>query len=208
MKRLNKRRYRRAFQNHNNIRCGKSRCISTGSTYNSRKGFKMESFLKFCRKVKDGTAMVASILMGATAIALLLQVTSRTLFNYSFSWEEEFARYAVIWVSLLMASVLVHDRQLINVDFLDKYWPQKAKKYRDLIIRFLFCGLFIFMTIEGFNQAYYAINMTTTAMDISWFWPYLAIPVGSLLMLVQMAFIAISDLKMASNRNAIDSNSS
>jgi TRAP-type transport system small permease protein len=168
----------------------------------------MESFLKFCRKVKDGTAMVASILMGATAIALLLQVTSRTLFNYSFSWEEEFARYAVIWVSLLMASVLVHDRQLINVDFLDKYWPQKAKKYRDLIIRFLFCGLFIFMTIEGFNQAYYAINMTTTAMDISWFWPYLAIPVGSLLMLVQMAFIAISDLKMASNRNAIDSNSS
>jgi TRAP-type C4-dicarboxylate transport system permease small subunit len=160
----------------------------------------MKSFLKFCIKVKVVTAGAASVLMAAASFVLILQVVCRTLFNFSFSWEEEFARYAVIWLSLLMASVLVHDKDLIAVDFLDHFWPEKAKKYRDLIIRGLFCVLFLFMAVEGFAQAYYAINQTTIAMEISWFWPYLAIPVGSVLMLLQMAFTAILDFGFSGDR--------
>jgi TRAP-type transport system small permease protein len=166
----------------------------------------MASFLSFCVKVKKITAGTASILMGAVAFVLLLQVVCRTLFNYSFSWEEEFARYAVIWLALLMASVLVHDKDLIAVDFLDPFWPEKSKRYRDLIIRLLFCVLFIIMTIEGFSQAYNAINQTTIALEISWFWPYLAIPVGSVLMLLQMAFTAITDLSLAVKSKIIETN--
>ena len=159
-------------------------------------------------KVKAATAAAASILMGAVALVLLLQVTSRSLFNYSFAWEEEFARYAVIWISLLMASVLVHDKELIVVDFLDHFWPERIKKYRNFVIRILFCILFIFMAIEGFNQSYYAINQTTIAMEISWFWPYLAIPVGSVLMLLQMAFTAVIDFKLGHKAHVVGPGSS
>jgi TRAP-type C4-dicarboxylate transport system permease small subunit len=168
----------------------------------------MECFLKFCIKVKIITAAAASILMGTVAFVLILQVTSRTIFNYSFAWEEEFARYAIIWISLLMASVLVHDKEVIAVDFLDKFWPDKVKKYRNFVIKILFCFLFIFMAIEGFNQAYYGINQTTIALEISWFWPYLAIPVGSVLMLLQMAFTALADLKLSAKRDVVDNSNS
>jgi TRAP-type C4-dicarboxylate transport system permease small subunit len=153
----------------------------------------MDKFIKFCQRAKDITAASASILLGIVAFILIIQVLCRTLLNFSFSWAEEFARYANIWASLLMASVLVHDRELIAVDFLDRFWPERLKKYRDLMIRMLFAVLFIFMTVEGFSQALFGWNQTTIALEISWFWVYLSIPIGSALMLLQMLFTAVVD---------------
>ncbi|MBI5578008.1 MAG: TRAP transporter small permease [Deltaproteobacteria bacterium] len=161
----------------------------------------METIIKFCIKAKLVTAATASFLLGCVALILLLQVLCRTFISFSFSWAEELARYANIWASLLMASVLVHDREMIAVDFLDKFWPEKTKKYRDLIIRLLFAILFIFMAIEGFFQAFDASNQTTIALEISWFWPYLAIPVGAMLMLLQMVFTAIMDWDASKKEN-------
>ena len=112
----------------------------------------------------------------------------------------------MIWVSLLMASVLVHDKELIAVDFLDHLWPPTLKRYRDFIIRILFCILFLFMAIEGFLQAFHASNQTTIALGISWFWIYLAIPIGSILMLLQMLFTAIIDIEKKNLINSMETN--
>ena len=150
-------------------------------------------FIKLCVLVKSYTTAISSVLLGLVALSLLLQVISRTLFSFSFAWVDESSRYLMIWVSLLMASVLIHDKDLISVDFLDKFWPPFLKKYRDILIRIVFFLLFAVMTIEGFSQAIYAYNETTIALGISWFWVYLSIPIGSLLMLLQMVFVAVVD---------------
>lgn len=150
-------------------------------------------FLKLCKTIKKTASYLSAIMLAFVAFILLVQVGGRFIFSYSFSWPEELSRYAMIWVVLLMAGVLVHDKELISVDFLDKLWPPKAIKYRNLLMRFFFAALFIVLTIEGFLQAIHSKNQTTIALEISWFWVYLSIPVGSFLVLIQIIFITIED---------------
>jgi TRAP-type C4-dicarboxylate transport system permease small subunit len=63
-----------------------------------------------------------------------------------------------------------------------------------MIYRLLLLVLLIVLFKEGLSQAVAGARNRTTALEISWFWPYLSVPVGSGLMLVQMIFLIITDL--------------
>ncbi len=124
----------------------------------------------------------------------------RYIFNAALPWPEESSRYAMIWVVLLVGNVLIRDKELITVDFLDRLWPQKIVAYRDFAYRLLLLGLMGVLFYEGVDQAVHAIRMTTTALQISWFWPYLSIPVGAALMFLQMLLLIFKDLIIARAR--------
>lgn len=137
---------------------------------------------------------VATALLAFVAFILLLQVILRYVFNAALPWPEEASRYAMIWVVMLISNVLVRDEELVNVDFFDKLWPTKVIFYRDTVYRILLLVLLAVLFKEGLSQAIAEKHQTTTAMGISWFWPYLSIPVGTGLMLYQMIFLMIRDI--------------
>ena len=136
---------------------------------------------------------IATTLLAFVAFILLLQVVLRYIFMFSLPWPEEAARYAMIWVVLLMGGVLVRDRELVTVDFFDRLWPRKIIVYRDLLYRLLLLVVLYILFKEGLSQAVAGWRMRTTALEIRWFWPYLAIPVGAGLMIVQMICLSIEE---------------
>jgi len=138
----------------------------------------------------------AIITVAFVALILLLQVTLRYLFSYSLPWPEEASRFAIIWVVLLMGSVLVRDQQLVTVDFFDRLWPKRVIFYRDLAYRMMLLVVLGVLFREGLSQAIAGWNMWTTALEIRWFWPYLAVPVGAGLMLVQMVCLTIEEVEV------------
>ena len=116
---------------------------------------------------------------------ILIQVILRFFFKSNLPWAEEVARYLMIWVVMIISSVLVKEDALIKVDFFDSLWPEKFLKYREIIYQVLLLVLFVLLLKEGWSQALYGRGGTISSLDISWFWPYLAVPAGMALILIQ-----------------------
>jgi len=150
--------------------------------------------LKISNLIAIISCKAACVMLAFVAFILFLQVVLRYVFNAALPWPEEASRYCMIWVVLLISNVLIRDSELINVDFFDKLWPAKVIIYRDATYRILLLILLIVLFKEGLIQAIAEKRQTTTAMGISWFWPYLSIPVGTGLMLYQMIFLMIRDI--------------
>ncbi|MBI1385064.1 MAG: TRAP transporter small permease subunit [Rhizobiales bacterium] len=134
--------------------------------------------------------------LGVLVVAMILfvQVVLRYVFNTGLPWPEEASRYIMIWVTMLAGSLLVRDEQLIAVDFFDKYWPERALRYRNALFRLLLAAMLAVLFWVGLDQAMFSAFRRTATLEISWFWPYLAIPVGAALMLLNMALLAVRDL--------------
>lgn len=152
---------------------------------------KLSKLSKFVAKM---TSRIASILLAFVAIILFGQVVLRYVFNAALPWPEEASRYLMIWAVMLISNVLIKEQELITVDFFDKLWPTKVVLYRDIAYRLLLLVLLVVLFKEGLIQAIVEKRQTTTALNISWFWPYLAIPVGTGLMLFQMIFLMLNDI--------------
>ncbi|MEZ5844380.1 MAG: TRAP transporter small permease [Hyphomicrobiaceae bacterium] len=151
--------------------------------------------------VSDVAARVGVLFVAAI---LFIQVVLRYVFNSSLPWPEEASRYAMIWVTMLAGSLLVRDEQLISVDFFDRYWPQGWLRYRNAFFRLLLAVMLGVLFWNGLDQAMFNAFRQTATLEISWFWPYLAIPVGAALMLLNMALLAIRDLTAsADERHAV-----
>lgn len=149
-------------------------------------------------KIADGIGVVTSTLARLMLIAvvamLVTQVFLRFVYNYSLPWPEEASRYLMIWIVMLAGSLLVKDDQLVRVDFFDYLWPSGWLVYRNAVFRLFLAVLLGVLAWYGLDQAIFAMRRTTTALQISWFWPYLAIPVGATLMLLQMLALTLREL--------------
>lgn len=140
-------------------------------------------------KFSDGLAKAAEVLsalsLGFLMAVILVQVILRFCFKSNLPWAEEVARYLMIWVVMIISSVLVKEDGLIKVDFFDTLWPEKFLRYREILYQVLLVVLFVILLIEGWKQAVYGMGGTISSLNISWFWPYLAIPAGMALILIQ-----------------------
>jgi TRAP-type C4-dicarboxylate transport system permease small subunit len=140
------------------------------------------------------TSFLSRLMLLAVAIMLFVQVVLRFVFSYSLPWPEEASRYLMIWIVMLAGSLLVKDEQLVSVDFFDRFWPKNIIAYRNALFRLFLVGLLATLFWEGLGEAEFSYMRTTTALQISWFWVLLAIPVGSALMLLQMVVLIVRDL--------------
>lgn len=162
----------------------------------------MTKFLWFTDALSAVASVIARVMLIVVAASLLLQVVLRFVFSYSLPWPEEAARYLMIWIVMLSASHLVRDNELIRVDFLDNLWPRRLLVWRNLAFRALMVAMFVLIAYHGWDQAAFSMRRTTAALQISWFWPYLAIPVGAVLVIVQL--VAVTVREIAAGRPAPD----
>lgn len=147
---------------------------------------------KYFSKVLEKIASYFSI-VGLLVVAsiMLLQVILRYIFKSGLPWGEEIMRYTMVWITVLTGSVLIKNNELIQVDFFDCLWPKKLIKYRDTIYQTFFIFTFFFIIKEGFIQAVDALDTNIISLKISWFWAYLAIPIGGIMMALQLMFYII-----------------
>ena len=124
-------------------------------------------------------------------------VISRYIFNYSFPWAEELARYLMIWMVLLTAGVILRKDEHIRVDLFSEIIPPRISFLSKTALNLLTIIFIIVLCKEGFSTAFSMREVSTSSLYISMFWPYLAIPVSSMCMLLFMINnILIDVLKM------------
>lgn len=148
-------------------------------------------------KIADVLARIGIVFV--TGI-LFLQVVLRFGFNTGLPWPEEAARYVIIWVTMLVGGLLIRDEQLIAADFFDSYYSTRLIAVRNAFFRLLLAAMLAVLFWVGLDQAMFNAYRQTAALEISWFWPYIAVPVGAALMLLNMFLLAIRDVTRALQR--------
>ncbi|MCC9624474.1 TRAP transporter small permease [Thalassospira sp. MA62] len=154
----------------------------------------LQTLDKISTIVANVTSVIARLMLASVAVFLFVQVVLRFGFNYSLPWPEEASRFLMVWVVMLGGSLLVRDEQLVCVDFFDRFWPRRWLGYRNAVFRLLLAVLLGVLLVKGIDSAIFGLRRTSAALNLSYFWIYLSVPVGSALMLFHMVILAIRDL--------------
>lgn len=113
------------------------------------------------------------VIFGLLVVDVVWQVVSRYLIGQSSSFTEEFARFALIWLTVLGAAYINGQKEgHLSMDFLLSRLPPSKQKYRKKVIQ-LFMALFalVVMVIGGGNLVFTTLNLGQTS-------PALHVPLG------------------------------
>lgn len=132
-----------------------------------------------------------------TSVLVFIQVVMRYLFNYSIYWSEEVARYIIIWFIFIGSSIAVREKAHATVDLLINYLPQVYKRLFSILaalVSVIFCLLIIISSWKTIGNVV-EYGSVTPSLGIPMYIPYLAIPVGSTLMLIRFVQVMWDNIK-------------
>ena len=137
-------------------------------------------------------------LAGSMFIIIFLQVIFRYVLRMPISWSEEIARYLMVWGSCLAAASAYGHGSHIGVKALVNLLPKKKAKWSRILIHLAVSALMVVICYEGFRLSFLLLDQESAAMQIPMTYPYLAIPVGALLILVQALIMIFCEFKTSS----------
>ena len=133
---------------------------------------------------------VLIVLLLTMACIVFANVVLRYTTGDSIVWAEEVARHMMIWVTFLGAGLVLRFGGHVAIDNLHRsVSTRKAQAMRGFVVLIL-AIFFAVMTVTSSQYVYATRFQTTAATDVSMAWIYLAMPVGFVLMLVHLLFIA------------------
>ena len=137
-------------------------------------------------KVDVWTRWVCIVACGGVFLLALLQILFRYVLKVSAPWTEEAARYLMIWMALLASGLAFRNGDHFNIDFLTN---RLTPRYRTILIHGtnLLSSIFILCIILwGIPFAQLGFFTISPGLQITMFLPYLAIPVGGIIMLLNL----------------------
>lgn len=143
--------------------------------------------LRCARVLARSTEVAATIILIIVTLLNLTQVVGRYGFSFGFSWTEEAMRYLMIWLMMLGSVACIFRAEHMAVQTIEnRVRPEHARYVRSGLysIAAIFC---LFVLVYGWPLALRNAAQVAPASGIPMIYPYLALPVGAFLMLVQIA---------------------
>ena len=136
---------------------------------------------------KSLEALVATS-YGVIVVVGFAQVLFRFVFESPLSWSEELVRYVFIWSVFLTAAIGFNLNSHISIDFLTTWYPPRLQR----VVALVSWGCVILGVVVVFVLGMQLIQSPSVwlqkspAMEISMTVPYAAIPVGCVVMMVNI----------------------
>ena len=137
----------------------------------------------------EANRWVLIVLMGVMAVLVFTNVVTRYALNFSIVWVEELTRYMMVWVGFLGSGLVLRHGAHIAVDTFQDLLPQRAARSLRAFIAVLLAATFAWMTWLGVRYVGFAWDQETPILQWRTGLVYLAIPIGSALMLVHLLFV-------------------
>lgn len=119
-------------------------------------------------------------------LSVLYQIIGRYLIRTSIAWTEEAARYCMIWLAFLGASMLIRSGENSSVTFLKDRFSGKLRDYLELAIQAVMLAFMAVIFFLSLSQVRYSMNEISPALRISMFIPKSSILFGSLIVSFQL----------------------
>ena len=125
--------------------------------------------------------MMTFVLFTTMTIIVWAQIFYRFILGDGIIWAEEISKYMMVWMALLGAAIVYYENGHISINFfINKFREHKWLKVLHLLLAAV---LFVFLLIYGIDYAEFGKRFISPASGIRRFWPYLAVPVGSVFLL-------------------------
>ena len=139
------------------------------------------------------TRLLIFVLSTAFVLIIIYAIASRYLFGFSITWIEEIVRFLMAWIVFVGISVVTAERGHMSMDALRQRLPLRTRKLVDVTFDVLLIFFLAVVFYEGLNLAISAIPQTSPVSEISYFWPYLSLPVGAALSAIHLLFFLFDD---------------
>jgi TRAP-type C4-dicarboxylate transport system permease small subunit len=124
------------------------------------------------------------ILISSMTVIVFSQVVLRYIFNESLVWSEEVARYAFIWASFIGASIASKRATHIGVRIFIEMFPYKIKKKFEILINIFILIFLVVVLYSSIQITVRAWHQWTAVLELRMTYPYLALPLGILFMII------------------------
>lgn len=141
--------------------------------------------MKILDRIEEGFCGIA---LFATVVILFINIVLRYLFKSGTSWSEELIKYLMIWTTFIGASICVRKGDHVSIDLFVGCISQRARKAAELAVYFVSLLFTAAMAYYGVRTVLFTINtaQVSPALQIPMWIPYLAIPLGFMLMSLRL----------------------
>jgi C4-dicarboxylate transporter DctQ subunit len=150
--------------------------------------------LAWIRRIVDG---VLVILLCAMVGLIMFQVLGRYVFNYSISWSEEAASFALVWMTMLGAGLAMRTRSHVGIDVLVTRTPRRVQQIAKSASFLLGAWFLVVVIVGSFGLISLGMIVRSTALQIPMAVPYLALPVGMSYFLLEFAIATLPEIRHA-----------
>ena len=165
----------------------------------------MSLFKNLLQKINKFAEYAVCVLLTLMVIVVFLQVIFRFIIRSSLPWSEEMARYLMVWIVFLGASIGVSKKAHIGVEALVVLLPERMQKWAAVLVNALCCVFFAFMIQYGSLILRVVTNQLSPAMEISMAIPYSALLTGGVLMFAHSFYQMVEQAAEAFSARAVKS---
>lgn len=158
----------------------------------------MQNYLNFIEKLNRTVKYVVSFSFITLAILVFIQVITRFIIDYPLSWSEEISRYLMIYIVFLGSALAMRNQQHISIDFLPEVVSATNKRKLNILILWVCVFFFAILAYYGSVLTLTVVGQATPTLQFSIAWAYAAIPIGSVLMLLNAIAVLVD---MRTDRN-------
>jgi TRAP-type C4-dicarboxylate transport system permease small subunit len=133
-----------------------------------------------------------ALLMSAMVVIIAAQVWYRFVLNDPLSWSEEAGRYLFVWISFVGAAAGVRYQVHLGIDLLNKILPAAYYRYAVIVVNLLIQIFLVLIIYWGFKILDIIQFQQSPSMNISMRYPYMAVPVGAILMLINSVRLTVA----------------
>lgn len=137
---------------------------------------------------------ICIVLVAVMLTVVMAQVTLRAA-RASVPWSEELSRMLLIWIGMLGAGIAAKQGAHVGVDFIHLILPQKASQILGIVIKGTVIWFLGFFAKHSYFAAEAALRVKATTIDITMYFPKLALPVGSVLILIHLVYLLFADIQ-------------
>ena len=152
-------------------------------------------------KVDRAASLVCIVLILFMTVEVIVAVFFRYALDAPIKWGEELARLIMVWAGLLGVSIALKDGEHIGLEMLVGRLSGRSLAGCNLVVHSL-VGIFLaVLFLWGINISISAWGTTLPALQISWTWSLLAVPVSAGIQLIHIGSMILNDLiGLAGNR--------
>ncbi|MFO7712949.1 TRAP transporter small permease [Desulfosarcina sp.] len=136
-----------------------------------------------------------ALLMAGMVVIISAQVWYRFILNDPLSWSEEAGRYLFVWISFLGAAAGVRYQVHLGIDLMDKLLPPEVYRWVIVLVNLIIQIFLVMIIYWGFKILGIIQFQESPSMHISMRYPYMAVPVGGIFMLINSLRIMVAALQ-------------
>lgn len=165
----------------------------------------MENLPTLSRVIHRVMTPVIFVLGMAMFLVVIAQVIFRYVLLRPLPWSEELARYLMVWGACLAASEAYASGNHVGVTIIINAIKPGVRKIMTLVIHLAVALLMAVIGYQGFVLSFLLHDQRSPALEIPMTVPYLAVPVGAGLILIQAMALFFKQMRESPTDAAINS---